>query len=304
MLNQSLFKGEGIIIKKFNLHLLYNKLIKINPAWIFTTIIFYLVAVFIICYLVDIINIFELRHTFENLWCPFAKTNMQPLWAALLLDNSITQVVQLITLAGIFYFAHIISKKLYYQLSWKKAAMFWGILSVAAMLMFLEEKFNIRFILNATVIAFANVEEYDPTGVALRSTVELLYYTVLGFIPLYALFRFGRPVWEHSKTRYFILFGYFMYGYAAIASASRYIYDWYTIAGGKLLSITENYTPEELVYFETEDRPMEYWIMDLIIEEPVELLGGAGLLTAVLIYCRYIENIILPNSCKKTGKNT
>ncbi len=79
--------------------------------------------------------------------------------------------------------------------------------------------------------------------------------------------------------KHLFLSGYFFYGLAAFASASRHIGNWYAVVGTKILDFI--ISGRELSWSASS---LGFFFMDLVVEESMELMGATFLLAAVLVY--------------------
>ena len=101
--------------------------------------------------------------------------------------------------------------------------------------------------------------------------------------------RYGLQIPFQRRSFLLILSGYAAYFVAAASSATRYMGDWYVHAGGVVLQafdtaghaswtrMEENVSGREAPL----DR-MEFWLMDYLYEESIELIGAGCLLAGFL----------------------
>ena len=92
--------------------------------------------------------------------------------------------------------------------------------------------------------------------------------------------------------------GFIVYGLAAIFSATRDIAHWYQRVGDNIYYRIIDFGNENLIQLTQElnisltrngDRGIGWYFMDLVIEESMELIGAAALLSAVIAYYKFIS---------------
>jgi len=160
-------------------------------------------------------------------------------------------------------------------------------LCIGIAIMFLEDVFNIRHALSWYLSSFfyeGHVGSYEWRTSTFRSVVEIMFYAFLGSIMMIAflILFFGRET--ETRTKVFLIGGYLFYGVASFASATRNIGDWYARAGKSILDpLLDNrntvWDAESIIFYRD---PISFWFMDLLVEESLELLGSAFLLSVVL----------------------
>lgn len=160
-------------------------------------------------------------------------------------------------------------------------------LSIGIAIMFLEDVFNIRHALSWSLSTFfyeGHVGSYEWRTSTFRSVIEIMFYALLGSIMVIAFFILYFGSETESRTKFLLIGGYLFYGVASFASATRNIGDWYARAGKSILEpLLENrntvWHAESVIFYRD---PISFWFMDLLVEESLELLGSAFLLSAVL----------------------
>lgn len=152
------------------------------------------------------------------------------------------------------------------------------------LLMLLEDAFNVRH-----QIAFGITMPLFYEGTEFRNHVrtltELSFYALLGgamLVLLWAALRHFRQVPGAARL---LLTGYVLYAVAAVASATRFIGDWYTAVGSiaepcLAEGVVEAYRSTDLVRRGGE---IGFWVMDWLVEESVELVAVAFIVSALLL---------------------
>lgn len=260
------------------------------PELFVLLVLFYIITAWIISYLVDVHNYMGLRDTMVS-----SRALHPPVvWYALFREGGMTEILQWIFLGSTAFYARSLGKELRTS-EQSHASSFWFLFSFAVFFMFMEDAFNIRH--GLSFLARLVFSGFSP--VLVRTFVEGIFFFVLGSIPVYALIRYGRDVLNYARTRRLMLGGFAAYALAVGASGSRYIYDWYTGAGrfihetigrGSML-IPPGWDVSEL----------EFFLMDWIVEESIELLGASFLFAATL--CFYAKVMKKENELLSVKRN-
>lgn len=159
-------------------------------------------------------------------------------------------------------------------------ALFWLLMGITAALMLIEDAGNPRHYLASMAVMI--LPDYSPQRV--RTAVELLYYVGLSALPVYAVLRYWRYPLRSRLTTLYLLSGAALYGLAGFASASRHINEWYASFGGFLHRVLAG---GQLIIPPSWDHYMlNFFLVDWLLEESVELLGASLLAAAVFAYLR------------------
>ena len=173
---------------------------------------------------------------------------------------------------------------------------FYLLIAVGTALMLIEEAGDIRHSLRLVAgaepaVAFA--------GWRTSMLIEGPYFALLAAIPLYALVRYGRPIWASRRTRPYLIAGFGLYGLAAGASTLRMVGENYATLGSWIdRTLLGGRWPIP------DDRTQEwghYFLVDSAIEESVELMAAACFLAMVLAFAHEHEREQL--SATSTGKS-
>jgi len=268
-------------------------LIMVKPAYVMTGVILYLVLCWAITFLVDIRNFLGLREVLSIKENFVLGGEVAPLWFIIFREAGPTEILQWLALALTALCSWFIFRQLQENKNIKQAA-FWKLIFILAVLMFLEDAANIRHLINYIIFLASDLDWSSVDGKQLRNVLELCYFAILGFIPAYAVIRYGRYIFHSLSTTIYLLTGCFFYGIAAACSGTRFLEDWYTRAGEKIYGVMQGLASGQMVEVATESLSMEFWLMDLLVEESLELLGAGALLSATLAY----GNLVLNNQAK------
>lgn len=149
--------------------------------------------------------------------------------------------------------------------------------------MLAEDATNIRHVisLELTVPIFA---PDGPMKNHVRTLTELALYAVLGGIMVSFLLGVRRCAVRRGNAWRLLLGAYAFYGVAAVASATRYVGDWYEKVGGLFVPLLQPgvQTDYERVAPFVPEYGLGFWLMDWLVEESLELMGAALLASAVL----------------------
>ena len=247
-----------------------NKRFKIQPKHIFALVITYLVSTWILCYLIDIRNILNLQRYVRNF-------DRGLLWFQLYKEAQITEILQWSFLGSNILMCGYMWGKLK-TLGSQYTYKFFLFMGLGSMIMMMEDAGNIRH----------NMKEYTHYlfGATTSVTVmtEMVFYTILGAIMMFAIIGYGPYVWHAVKTRFYLIMGFGAYMVASIASATRDINDWYVIAGEWVHEVAfHNVMLDRFGY-------VGFYIMDVLIEESIELIGASAIFCGIFAYLRFIED--------------
>ncbi len=240
----------------------------------------FLIMAYLSSYLVDIINIFGLRSQIEA----SGKLSVPLIWDYLFTDGGPVEILQWLLLGLFVMTAGYLAGKLETTGETKKAS-FWMIMSLTGFLMLIEDAGNLRHFLSHRVVLLF----FD--GMTPVMITEVTYFILLGSIPIYGLFRYGRFIRNDHRTVLFLFLTLVFYGSAVLMSGTRDIMFWYQTAGDVLYQWTASLGGEDLLrlYEETDAYLAEiqcislsYWFMDYLIEESLELLGASFFLASAL----------------------
>ncbi len=266
-----------------------KKLTGVKPAHVMLAVCVYLLLTWVLSYLVDVRNLFGLRDALRIKDYLMLQGERVPLWWLFFREAGLTEILQWAALLSTAIGGSFLYRKLN-GTGGKGRAFFWRLISLAAVLMLLEDALNVRHLMNRLILALAGLDWSSTAGRSLRTVLELTYFAVLGAIPLYAMLRYGKYVVTKSlPTCFYLLFGYIFYGLAVFFSGTRYINEWYYSAGTRIYEFMKLHASGELLYVSTDTLSMEFWLMDCVIEESLELIGAGALLAAVLAYGRHIK---------------
>jgi len=178
----------------------------------------------------------------------------------------------------------------YHSNSKNQAGMYTFSLGVIGLsIMLLEDITDIRLI--AVMIITRAVPHLNGHTAAdhpvLYTVVTLSFYCLIGISMVLFLFHLAQSS-KTSGVKYYIFMGILCYGLAAAGSATAMVGDWYLLVGSWM--ITPQINELENIFQATstsfQHHPLGYWIMDMIFEESLELLGAASILAALLTHLK------------------
>ncbi len=187
----------------------------------------------------------------------------------------------------------------------KRQGYFWLLMAIAFTLMLLEDAGNIRHTLMSYVQAIFKEAEQGWAGTSL----ELIYFSVLGGLPLYTLIRYGGFLKRYKKTKVYVIIGFIFYFLAASLSfigtafSKLVTKNFYTIAGEKLYSLSLKLADSDLVAIweswqaANPNFPIGFFLMDSLIEENLEIIGASAFLAATVSFLIYHQK---KNKLKKS----
>lgn len=183
----------------------------------------------------------------------------------------------------------------------KEVLSFWLLLGAGVILMLMEDAGDVRHIIRNDIEEITGESSYGYIG----TIFELSYFAVLALIPLYAILRYRRVYWPVKATKGYFLLGFFCYGLAVFSSWAGSAFrsvtefnDLYTFAGQFIVrplfhlneGARELYEQTNMEFAERGNHLVEFWFMDRVYEESLELLGAGALLAAGLSFLFYMNN--------------
>ncbi len=158
-------------------------------------------------------------------------------------------------------------------------ARFFLLIAIAFGLMLVEDAGDIRHTLNREIGRLTGDEIF---GIKRDFVVEAPYFLALAALPLYAIIRYGKYVWQASNVRLYLFTGFVFYALAAGGSAISNLFHSYVIVGGfiDLVLLGNNLEP-----LPGRSQGFTYFLFtDSVIEESVELIGLTLILAAILAF--------------------
>ena len=160
-----------------------------------------------------------------------------------------------------------------------KQSRFFLLLAIGFGLMLVEDAGDIRHVLNSEIARLTGDEIF---GIKRGFIVEAPYFLTLAAVPLYAIARYGKYVWQESNVRLYLFTGFIFYALAAGGSAISNLFHSYVVVGGfvDLVFLGGNLEP-----LPGRSQGFTYFLFtDSAIEESVELIGLTLILAAILAF--------------------
>ncbi len=254
--------------------------LKGNPAIAFYSVTVFLGLSLLVTILVDIFNIFGIKYWMvENLTIPY----FWFYWFSMPVENPLQWYLLGLTL---IVFGSNAGRA--YRDNDRQAGPFWLLLSVGTMFMLVEDAGDVRHAVRKMVQGAAGEGSYGYAG----TLFELGYFAVIGLIMLYAVWHYRHVYWHRTRMRNYLLGGYVCYGLAVsasfIGSAFHSIIGFtvYEKVGEVILKglFVRDQITMEAYQVASASRNVDFFFMDRMVEESLELLGVAALLTAGLFF--------------------
>lgn len=290
----------GIILKKNNLEESdggYLKFFSFLPLLLILATVIYIVIMLFLVYLVDFrgMDILGLQG-----WLELVYPDYPLFWIYAFTEGSPTEKIQWFFLAASIVFTitfYFIKKSNDSRVPWGLLLLFLGL-----SLMLFEDYYNIR---HKTVDFIASYYNILPSHkfffLHLRTLVEMVLYSILGFIMVSALFFLLKDKREPLAGKKMLVAGYLFYAVASISSATRGIGNWYASLGRRILG-------EYLIEIAPQVTQPPYrgnlgfYFVDFVLEEPLELLGAAflaaSLLTLIVGGIKKRHKLTPPTQCR------
>lgn len=245
--------------------------------------------------LVDLHNIFGLRDVLFNTKGYYFYFTYYPFffqhWGR---NSGIAEVFQFVFLGGaIMTSAFIAGSRLNIS---KRQYKFWLLLAISFTLMLLEDAGNLRH----TFMSYVQAIFVEPEQSWGGSSFELLYFGILGGLPLYTLIRYGGFLKRYKKTRIYLIIGYIFYflagslSFAGTAFSKVFEKNFYSQAGHHFYNFALKIGDKELTEIWTNWQanssfPINFYLMDSLVEENLEIIGASALFAAVVSFLYYIK---------------
>lgn len=255
--------------------------------------IFAILSVFIsmlIFYLVDLRNVFGLRDMMFGLSGDYFFFSYRPFffhhWGR---NGGLAEIVQWFMLAGSGLLAALTAGIV--KLKNRRLYKFWLILSIGFILMLLEDAGDIRH----TIMGYIQALFDEPDQGIMGSLTELILFSILAFIPLYALINYWQDIKIYSKTKIYLLIGFAFYGLAGLSSflgtalEGLLSKNLYMLLGEKFyqlaLFLGDSQLKNQWESWQADGWfSIEFFLMDSMFEENIEIIAAGALLAATVSF--------------------
>lgn len=198
-------------------------------------------------------------------------------WYYLFQEGGATEILQWLLLGGSGLTGAFLAGLLSREDRDSGAHIFWALMALASVLMLIEDAGNPRHYL-ASLAGMSVSSHLRQTMVTL---VEMGYYSLLASVPLYALWRHRSAAFKIPRVRRYLILGYLAYATASIASATRHLGEWYSAAGQLMHQLLGG---NLLIPPGWDAYTLNFFLVDWLVEESVELLGAAALFASALAF--------------------
>ena len=250
----------------------------LSPKGVISLTVAYLCAAWTAFLLVDVLNVASTRDSLVA-----SGFTTPAIWAQLFREGGPTEILQWLYLGG----AAIVSAFLAGELrergrnGERELHAFWLLMSIALIVMLIEDAGNPRHYLRNMALRLTG------SRVA-QLTVESVIFAVIAGLPLYAVIRYWRWVVPFARSKWYLFAAFVAYGVAGAASATRYA--WYERAGTWLNQFLGGRLLQDLEHPFFGTTGMEFFLMDWLWEESVELIGATFFLAAALGFLGEVRN--------------
>lgn len=241
---------------------------RISPHLVLVPALTYLIIAWSLVYVIDVFNVAGLRD-----WTFDIGLDTPGFWYSLFQEGGPTEMLQWLTLGAAALVAGALVGGMIERGEPRAQIRFWLIMAVAFSLLLIEDAGDPRF----KFAQYATSLTGSATG---GHVVEFMYYVAIASIPLYALVRYGWSVWTQRESRTYLLIGFALYAIAGGTSAIRYVGDWYKRSG----ALVHEYLLLGRVERADIYNSHEFWLMDCLMEETVELLAATMFLAAAVAF--------------------
>ena len=261
------------------------------PEFILGSAIFSILISLVVIYLVDLHNFLELRDFLFSVNPAYLFFEHRPFafyhWYR---NGGIAELLQWGALGGAAFISAFLAGKL--QGKDKKAYLFWLIIGIALVFMLIEDAGDPRH----TIRSYVQVVFSEAVQGTMGTITELIYFSILAMIPTYAILRYGKILLESLRSFVYILLGFISYAVATILSFLGDGIDLYHNLGAEfrhwLVSKGDDSVAQQWQAWEAEEgwNFIDYFLMDSLIEEAIELIGAAAFLAGAIAYLIFYFN--------------
>lgn len=255
-----------------------------GPSIVFYTILSFVVLSFLLFLLIDVFNVFGVKYLMiKNLDIPYFWYH----WYDMPFEVPLQWYV-----LGITFMIYAINAGIALERKSKEVYTFWLIMSVGLLLMLVEDAGDVRH-------AIRNKIDGGGSYGILSSIFELFYFSVIGFILIYAFLKYRNVFWEIRDVRKYLIIGYLLYafgvslsfigsafssflGFSLYEKIGQCIFPWLMVRDDVSVLIYE----QALYHNEL----IEFKFLDMLPEESLELIGAGGLLTAGVHFFVYYRS--------------
>ncbi len=253
------------------------------PEHVMAAVLLYLALMWGGFFLIDAFDVFGVRAFL------YVRKITDPLWFHLNRQAGITEILQWVFLGATAFTAGVIRGVGTGDEKGAKGRAFWTIMGIAAIFMLIEDAGDPRHRITDYIVTLTGHTRAEEIGRHLVTVAELVYFTLLASIPLYGLLRYGLFFRAYRKVKFYLLTGFIAYATASIFSVTSYMNDWYIKAGGFIHNVVASGQLYRVDWPYTAYHVHEFWLMDLIVEESIELIGAGALLAAGLSYLQVLK---------------
>lgn len=165
---------------------------------------------------------------------------------------------------------------IYRYLGDRDLSIFWILMSIAFVLMLLEDAGDIRHTIAADV--------HQVVGRSFTRPVEMLWFSFIASVPLAAIFIYGSWLKKMNNISTFFILGFLFYGVASFMSFSSNFGDWYNIIGGNIAGAV-GMDPSLF------GGRIGFWLMDALVEESIEYAGAVCFATSCILQLQSLYDL-------------
>lgn len=163
----------------------------------------------------------------------------------------------------------------------RRAASFWILWAITAFLLLIEDAGNVRHMLNRYGFMLTDMRRVHT------ALIELTWFAFIASFPLYAIVRHGRVVGALRSVRWYGIAGILIYGFTGAMNGLRNVKNFYTRLGEWM---SEELLGGRLLVAYRWDQEEQWWYLpDLVLEEPGELIGMTLMVAAALAFARHLS---------------
>lgn len=262
------------------------------PEWILLFVLAFLLASVVFVLLVDLRDLFGIREFLLAHTAASPELTFRPVFVFWYDEGGPAEMLQWLMLGGSALVAAFLAGRAYGRDG--RAFGFWSLMGLSFVLMLIEDAGNPRHTIRRYVQALFG----EPIQGTAGTLSELVYFAVLGAIPLYALARYGLRLAGPLRARLYVLAGFVAYGLAVSLSfvggalADRFDQTFYEWVGTRfyllLMRVADDSVRPMWESIEAEEGwgYLRFMLVDGVVEESIELMGAslffAGALTFLL----------------------
>jgi len=247
-------------------------LLRIKPLHVFALYFIILLICIIAIILIDLLNVGGLRSYMEAIGMGSPRV-----WAQLFGTGGPIEIIQALFLGLLGLLSMFVSGRMI-ERGQNRLGSFWFLIGLFALVLFMEEAANLN-------TRFGEYMSYLPINLSSTATKTIPYLFYLGFALIPVLLYF-KDIYKYKQTSRYLFAGYFVYGFIGMQSALHKVIRRDIIGDFIFFDLLDG----SLYFYSATGEDLGNLFMDLVFEEPFELLAICLLLCSLFTFMRAMNS--------------